>query len=119
MTQDQFYYCLNRIVELREKIKETYIVRRRAQAIESAQAEVQQQVDFNSLKVFAENKESADKNTAEAQALLKELAAQEAKIRAFVPVSIYGVRIKASYLDRPDLYLVVEAQSITIEKATL
>ncbi|NDK55724.1 hypothetical protein [Pontibacter fetidus] len=118
MTQEQFYYCLNRIVELREKIMETYIVRRRAQAIESAQAE-EQQVDFNALKVFAENKEDADRNTAEAQALLKELAAQEAKIRAFVPVSVYGTKIKATHLDGPDLYLVVEAHRIAIEKATL
>jgi hypothetical protein len=115
MTHEQFYNCLNRILELREKIKESHNVRRRAQAKDSAQA-AEPQVDFNSIKVFAENKESADKNTAVTQALLKELALQEAKIRAFVPVSGYATRIKATYLEQPAIYVVIELQSIVIEK---
>ncbi|PTX15014.1 hypothetical protein C8N40_109112 [Pontibacter mucosus] len=116
MTQDQFYYCLGRILELREKIKETYDVRRRAQAIESAQAE--EQVDFDSLSRFADNKEQADKNTAASQALLKELAAQEAKIRAFVPLPLYGTRIEAALPDQPPLYVLVETDQIAIEKGS-
>ena len=116
MTQDQFYYCLSRILELREQIKETYNVRRKAQATESAQAE-EQRVNFDSLRRFAENKEDADKNTAEAQALSKELAAQEAKVRVFVPLSFYGTRIEATQPGQPPLYVVVETQSITIGEA--
>lgn len=117
MTQDLFYNCLSRIVELREKIKETYNVRRKAHAIDSAQAE-EQQVNFDALRRFSENKDNADRNTAEAHALIKELATQEAKIRAFVPVSFYGTKIKASHRELPPLYVVVQAQSIDIEEAT-
>jgi hypothetical protein len=116
MTQDQFYYCLSRILELRESINETYNVRRKAQATESAQAE-EQQVGFDALRRFSENKDNADRNTAEAHALIKELAAQEAKIRAFVPVSFYGTRVEASQPELPPLYVVVEAQSINIGEA--
>lgn len=117
MTQEQFYYCLNRILELRQKLTGTHDTRKKAHAVESAQAE--ELLDFNALRQFAENKESADKNTAEAQALLKELAAQEAKIRAFVPVSVYGTRITATYLNHPPICVVVQLQSIEVEKGTL
>ncbi|NEM99446.1 hypothetical protein [Pontibacter burrus] len=114
MTQDQFYHCLNRILELREKIKQTYDVRRKAQAAESAEAE--EQVDFDSLRRFADNKEKADKNTANSQALLKELAAQEAKIRVFVPAQLYGTRIEATLPGQAPLYVLVETDQIVIEK---
>ncbi|WP_276499858.1 hypothetical protein [Pontibacter litorisediminis] len=116
MTQDQFYYCLERILELREKIKETCNVRRRAQAAESALAE-EQHLNFDSLRRFAENKDSADRNTAECKELTKELAAQEAKIRAFVPVSAYGVTIDATQPQQPPLRVVVEANQINIGKS--
>ncbi|MCX2740871.1 hypothetical protein [Pontibacter anaerobius] len=115
MTQEQFYYCLNRILELRDKINETCNVRRRAQVTESTMYEGQQ-VDFDSLRRYAENKENADRNTAEAHALIKELAAQEAKIRVFVPVSFYGSKIMASQPGKPPLYVVVEPKNIDIEK---
>ncbi|AKD03708.1 hypothetical protein POKO110462_02215 [Pontibacter korlensis] len=115
MTQDQFYYCLSRILELREKVKETYLVRKRAQAVETAQAE-EQQVDFDSLRRFAENKKNAGRNTAEAQALLKELAAQEAKIRSFVPVTVYGTQIEATQPGQPPLHVLVETDQIYIKK---
>ncbi len=118
MTQEQFYTCLQRILELREKIEKTYLVRRNAQVLESYQA-AEQHVGFNALKKFAENKESADKNTAEANALLKELAKQEAKIRAFVPVSIYGVTIDAVQPGQPTLYIIVDAHQISVSKAAL
>lgn len=117
MTQDQFYYCLERILELREKIKATYNVRRKAQAAESALAD-ERQVDFDSLQRFANNKENADRNTAEAQALIKELAAQEAKIRAFVPVSVYGTRIGVTQLGQPPLHVLVETDQIYIKRAS-
>ncbi|GAB3196912.1 hypothetical protein ABID22_002160 [Pontibacter aydingkolensis] len=117
MKQEQFYYCLSRILKLREKIEQTYLVRRNAQAIESAQTQ-EQQVGFDSLKLFAENKENADKNTAEEKALIKELAAQEAKIRTFVPVALYGTRIEATLPGHTTLNVVIEIQSIVIEKAT-
>ena len=113
MTQDQFYFCSYRILELREKLQATYDVRKKAQVTESALAD-EQQVDFDSLKQFVENKTNADKNTAEAQALIKELAAQEAKIRAFVPVSLYGSKIEAAQPGQPLLYVVVDPHSITI-----
>ncbi|MEJ8802764.1 hypothetical protein [Pontibacter sp. H249] len=117
MTQEQFYYCLNRILELREKIDKAYNVRRKAQATESSLYE-EQQVDFGSLRSFAERKENADKNTAEAHALIKELAAQEAKIRTFVPVTYYGTKISAAQPGLSPLYVVVEPQSIKIGKST-
>jgi ATPase subunit of ABC transporter with duplicated ATPase domains len=117
MTQDQFYYCLERILELREKIKATYDVRRQAQAAESAMAE-EQQVDFNSLQRFVNSKENAYKNTAEAQALIKELAAQEAKIRAFVPVSVYGTRIGVTQPGQPPLHVLVDTDQIYIKKTS-
>ncbi|MCP2043340.1 hypothetical protein [Pontibacter sp. HSC-36F09] len=117
MTQDQFYFCSYRILELREKLQATYDVRKKAQVTESALAD-EQQVDFDSLKQFVENKTNADKNTAEAQALIKELAAQEAKIRAFVPVSLYSTKIEATQPGRPPLQVVVDPQSITIGEVT-
>jgi hypothetical protein len=40
MTQAQFYFCLSRILKLREKIKSTYDVRRKAQVAESTLAEM-------------------------------------------------------------------------------
>ncbi|WP_266205866.1 hypothetical protein [Pontibacter kalidii] len=116
MTQEQFYYCLSRVLELRERIKATYDIRRKAQALEATQAE-EQQADFDSLRRFAENKESADRNTAESQALLKELAAQEAKIRAFVPLSLYGIRIEATQPGQLLLHVQVDTDQIRIEKA--
>lgn len=114
MTQEQFYHCLSRILELRKRIQETYNVRRNAQAKESAQAE--EQVDFDSLRRFADNKEEANRNTASSHALLKELAAQEAKIRAFVPLPLYGTRIEATLPGKSLLYVRVGAEQISIEK---
>ncbi|GAB3196233.1 hypothetical protein ABID22_002823 [Pontibacter aydingkolensis] len=116
MTQEQFYYCLKWILELREKILETYASRRNAQAKEATQAN-EQQVDFDSLRRFAANKAGEDKNTAEAQARIKELAAQEAKIREFVPVSLYGTRIEAKHTGLQSLFVVLEADRIDIIKS--
>ncbi|WP_018477604.1 hypothetical protein [Pontibacter roseus] len=116
MKQDQFYYCLSRILELREKLGGTCTIRRREQVLEAAQAEVQQ-VDYEALRRFAENKDYTDKNTAETRALLKELGAQEAKIRAFVPLSFYRMRIKATQPGQPPLCLLVEADLIQVERA--
>lgn len=115
MTQEKFYYCLKRILELREKISETYASRRNTQVKEAAQAN-EQQVDFDSLRRFAANKAGEDKNTAEAQAQVKELAAQEAKIREFVPLSLYGTRIEAKHTGSQPLFVVVEADKIDIVK---
>jgi hypothetical protein len=116
MTQEQFYFCLSKILELREKIEDTSNIRRKAQVTESALAEGHQ-VNFDSLRRFADNKEYADKNTIEAHAFIKELAAQEAKIRHFVPVSLYTTRIEIVQPGLPALYVVVEAQHINIKKA--
>ncbi|WP_148561707.1 hypothetical protein [Pontibacter korlensis] len=93
------------------------MVRRRAQVTESALAE-EKQLDFDSLRRFADNKEQADRNTASSHALLKELAAQEAKLRAFVPVSAYGTRIEATLPGHPPLYVLVETDRIYINKGS-
>lgn len=118
MTQEQFYFCLDQILELRSRIKDTYTVRRKAQVIEATLAE-EEQVSFDALKQFKENKESADKNTLESLSLLKKLAVQEASIRAYVPVSLYGKTIKATYQNLPVIYVTIDIQSIAIEKGTL
>lgn len=115
MTQDQFYYCLSRILVLRDKISGTYKARVSAQAAESAQA-FEQQVNFDSLRRCASDKVSAEENTAEAQALVKELAAQETKIRNFVPVALYCTWIEATHAGDTPLYVSVETGMIKIKE---
>ena len=118
MTEDQFYYCLSRILELRAKLAEAQAALRDARIGKPDQTD-QGQMDFESLQRYATHKADANLNAAEANALIKELLAQEEKVRSFVPLPLYGTRIEASKQGQPPLYVVVEAHKVDVEKSSL
>jgi len=116
MTKEQFYYCLDRICALRAKLFELKALPGEVDANSSADTD-QNQINFEMLQDGVKRNTKGDRNMAAVRALKKELLAQEAKIRAYVPVALYGTRIEVSLPKLPLLYVVVEDQKLLVEKS--
>ncbi|WP_114783964.1 hypothetical protein [Botryobacter ruber] len=115
MTDEQFYYCVKRIYELRKQIPFSW------NTLDDSEAEVsvssnQKKVDFEMIEAYVNNKDDFDMDKATVHALIKEQIAQEDKLRKFVPVAFYGNRIQAKLPQQPTYYLIMNAQGINIEK---